>query len=91
MTNKRKGFEKNGIKGMSARLIFDSEVTWYGPNEVRSVRCDGGLSIFQYGPGNQLINSLLTGYKTHVSCAKTSLLRDKNAELLSDNLSQDMI
>ena len=27
MTNKRKGFEKNGIKVMSARLIFDFGVS----------------------------------------------------------------
>ena len=36
-----------------------------------------GLVYFQYGPGNQLINSLLTCYKVHVSCDKTSLSRDK--------------
>ena len=33
----------------------------YGPNEyfefVRSVLCGFGLGIFQYGPGNQLIDS----------------------------------
>ena len=32
-------------------------VTSHGPHFVRSVLCDFGLSIFQYGPGNQLINS----------------------------------
>ena len=51
---------------------------------MRSVRHDFGLSIFQYGPGNQLINSLLTGYKTHVSCDKISMSRDKNVDLLND-------
>ena len=61
----------------------EPEVTWYGPNEVRSVRRDWGLSIFKYGPGNQLINSLLTGYKTHVSCDKASVSRNKNLELLN--------
>ena len=54
---------------------------------MRSVRRDFGLSIFQYGPGNQLINSLLlilTGYKIHVSCDKISMSRDKNVDLLDD-------
>ena len=32
-------------------------VTSHGPHFVRSVLCDFGLSIFQYRPGNQLINS----------------------------------
>ena len=31
-------------------------VTSHGPHFVRSVLCDFGLSIFQYGQGNQLIN-----------------------------------
>ena len=31
-------------------------VTSHGPHFVRFVLCDFGLSIFQYGPGNQLIN-----------------------------------
>ena len=51
---------------------------------VRSVLCDFGLGIFQYGPGKQLINSPLTGYKTRVSCDKASMLHDKNVELLND-------
>ena len=59
------------------------EVTWYGPNEVRSVQSDWGLSIFQYGPGNQLINSLLIGYKTHVSCDKHLRRATKNVEILN--------
>ena len=29
-------------------------------------------------------DSLLTGYKTHVSCDKTSMSRDKNVEILND-------
>ena len=57
---------------------YKPEFTQYGPNEVRSVRRDWGLRIFQYGPGNQLINSLLTGYKTFLSCDKTSMSRNKN-------------
>ena len=32
----------------------------------------------------QFINSLLTGYKTFVSCDRTSMSRDKNVELLND-------
>ena len=31
-------------------------VTSHGPHFVRSVLCDFGLSIFQYGPRNQLLN-----------------------------------
>ena len=31
-------------------------VTSHGPHFVQYVLCDLGLSIFQYGPGNQLIN-----------------------------------
>ena len=49
--------------------------------EMRSLRRDWGLSIFQYGPGNQLINSLLTGYKILVSCDKISMSRDKKGQL----------
>ena len=56
--------------------------------QARSVLQDLGLNILlyekqtrlinsKYGPGNQLINSLLTGYKTHVSCNKTSMSCDK--------------
>ena len=37
---------------------------------MRSVRHDLRASYFQYGPGNQLINSLLSDYKAHVSCDK---------------------
>ena len=51
---------------------------------MRSVRRDGGLSIFQDGPGNQLINSLLTGYKILVSCDKISKSHDKKVNLLKD-------
>ena len=51
---------------------------------MRSVRRDFGLSIFQYGPGNQLINSLLTGYKILVSYDKISVSRDKKVNLLND-------
>ena len=51
---------------------------------MRSVRRDQELSIFQYRPGNQLINSLLTGYKTHLLCDKISMSRDKNVKILND-------
>ena len=51
---------------------------------MRFMRPDWGLSIIQYGTGNQLINSLLTGYKTHVSCDKTSMSCDKNIEVLNE-------
>ena len=43
-----------------------------------------GLAFFSTDPGNQLINSLLTGYKLHALWDKTFLSRDKNVELLND-------
>ena len=40
--------------------------------------------VFSVQTGKPVDNSLLTGYKTHVSCNKTSMSSDKNAELLND-------
>ena len=40
--------------------------------------------VFQYGPGNQSINSLLTGYKILVSCDKISMSCDKKVNVLND-------
>ena len=42
-----------------------------------SVRRDWGLSISQDGPGNQLINSLLTGYKTRVMRQNSYVVRQR--------------
>ena len=40
--------------------------------------------VFSVQTGNQLINSLLAGYKTLVSCDKTTMSCDKNVELLNN-------
>ena len=45
-------------------------VTAHGPHIVRSVFCDFGLSIFQYGPGNQLIKRQ---YGTTIKAVKSTL------------------
>ena len=37
-----------------------------------------------YGPGNQLINSLLTGYKIFMSYDKISMSRDKKVDLINN-------
>ena len=57
---------------------------------IRTERSEG--LVFSVRAGNQLINSLLTGYRAHVSCDKASMSRDKECWItLRCNLSHNMI
>ena len=72
------GFVSKAIKLLLTELVGQCYlfINWL-PGPYWKIPSPKSHIIFQYGPGNQLINSLLTGYKILLSCDKISMSREK--------------